>query len=74
MSDGDEVLDAEEAIARLERWEAHGGAWQVLDGAAVAGRVRVSLLRCDGGEEVDRLESDNAEFRRWLAARGQVSD
>ncbi|MFD1860522.1 hypothetical protein EHW97_13210 [Aeromicrobium camelliae] len=72
MSDSDDVLDAGEAIARLERWEAHGGAWQLLDDGASTGRARVALLRCDGGEEVGRLASDDAQFRHWLASREKI--
>ncbi|RLV56765.1 hypothetical protein D9V41_03005 [Aeromicrobium phragmitis] len=74
MPDDDDVLDATEAIARLERWETHGGAWQVLDDGKSTGRTRIALLRCDGGEEVDRLESADADVFRWLVSRGGASD
>lgn len=42
-------------LARLTRWEASGGVWEVV--ARPPGRVTVALLRCDGGEEMDRFTS-----------------
>ena len=38
---------------RVLRWEAAGGIWQV--GARTATSATVELLRCDGGETVDRV-------------------
>lgn len=46
---------AESDLARLRRWEDAGGTWQVV-GRRVR-EVTVSLRRCDGGEEVERLVS-----------------
>jgi hypothetical protein len=44
-------------LDQLRRWELFGGHWRICD------RFRthraVALLTCDGGEEVDRLESDD---------------
>ena len=46
-------MDAAEVADRLERWTRAGGTWRT--GPAPDGRVTVVLLRCDGGEEVDRF-------------------
>lgn len=56
-------MDAE----RLRRWENAGGAWRVLDDDGRT--VTVSLLRCDGGEEMERLISSDDELRDLLAGR-----
>lgn len=49
----------------LERWEAFGGVWRVLasDGSAAT----VSLCRCDGGEEVERLTTTDPALVAYLA-------
>lgn len=54
-------------VARLQRWESFGAHWFVLDDDG--DRVTVSLCRCDGGEEVERLTSDDPSLRRFLAGR-----
>jgi hypothetical protein len=60
------VSDLEE----LRRWEDFGGAWELV---AARGDVRVlSLLRCDGGEEVSRLTSDDADLRTYVDTRGSA--
>lgn len=49
----------------LQRWEDFGGVWRVLatDGHAAT----VSLCRCDGGEEVQRLTTEEPDLVAWLA-------
>jgi hypothetical protein len=59
--------DSSEPVARLRRWTDFGGHWAVLDDDG--DRVTVSLRRCDGGEEVERLTSDDRELRAFLAGR-----
>ena len=55
------------ALDDLRRWEEFGGVWEI---AARRGDVRVlSLLRCDGGEEVSRLTSDDADLRAYVDER-----
>lgn len=56
-----------ELVAMLERWEAHGGTWQVVHRAA--DRVTVAMCRCDGGEELDRVTSDAPEVLALVAGR-----
>ncbi|WP_175400095.1 hypothetical protein [Tsukamurella pseudospumae] len=55
-------------LEQLQRWEDSGGTWTVLhrsgDGAVVA------LMRCDGGEIVDRLESGDPALLAHLDAAG----
>lgn len=55
----------------LERWENFGGVWRVLaldDHAAT-----VSLCRCDGGEEAQRLTTTEPELVAWLADHPESS-
>lgn len=56
----------ESPVDVIVRWETFGGAWQVL--ARTADSVTVSLTRCDGGEEVQRLVSGDAALFDWLDA------
>lgn len=65
MSDGGP--DAGSDVVRLTRWEAAGGAWQVV--ARAPGRVTLALLRCDGGEEMDRFTSTDRALLRLLGSR-----
>ncbi|MFF2276776.1 flavin reductase family protein [Agromyces sp. NPDC058126] len=52
-------------LDELDRWEGFGGTWALrqldADGAIV------SLCRCDGGEEVSRIVSDDRDFLAWAA-------
>lgn len=54
-------------IGELRRWEDAGAHWQVVSETATA--VTIALLRCDGGEEVDRFTSADPELLRFVAAR-----
>jgi hypothetical protein len=49
---------------RLVRWQDAGGGWRVE--ARRPDRVVVALLRCDGGEEVDRFTSDQPDLLELL--------
>ncbi|WP_114906084.1 hypothetical protein [Ornithinimicrobium murale] len=49
----------------LERWAEFGGVWRVV--AADDGAATVSMCRCDGGEEVQRLTTVDPELLTWLA-------
>jgi hypothetical protein len=57
----------EDVVGRLERWQTFGATWRVI--ARTAGSVTISLSRCDGGEEVERLTSDDPELLAWLGER-----
>jgi len=52
-------------VEQLQRWEDSGGTWAVLSRSEE--EVVVALLRCDAGEIVDRLESDDPALREYVA-------
>lgn len=64
--------DGEELVEALRRWEGSGAAWRVV--ARGPARVTVALLRCDGGEEVDRLTSGDPSWLAHLADRDDSED
>jgi len=53
--------------AVLRRWEDQGGTWRVVGGTRAS--VAVALCRCDGGEEVERITSDDPGLRAYLGGR-----
>ena len=55
------------AVETLRRWEEFGGVWRVTFRSG--SQVTLSLCRCDGGEEVERLAFDDPELAGWLDAR-----
>ncbi|RIJ76938.1 hypothetical protein D1871_09835 [Nakamurella silvestris] len=59
-------------VAVLERWERFGATWRVVE--RTSGSVTISLCRCDGGEEVQRLRSHSPALLRWLAGRTSSQD
>lgn len=56
-----------DALADLRRWEDAGGTWQLLS-RTTQGAV-ISLRRCDGGEEADRISSDDPALLAFLEQR-----
>ena len=54
-------------VAELQRWQDSGAVWEVI--SRKSGRVTVALLRCDGGEEVDRFTSDDPRLLSFLGGR-----
>jgi hypothetical protein len=61
-----------DAEAVLRRWEVAGGLWRVL--ARDAGTITLALYRCDGGEEVDRIVTDERPLTQFLAGRGSSEE
>ncbi|WP_370618768.1 hypothetical protein [Mumia sp. Pv 4-285] len=61
-----------DVIEMLERWEDAGGTWQVV--ARTSARATVALCRCDGGEEVERLSSEEPTVLAMLAQRSSNED
>jgi hypothetical protein len=59
-------------VETLLRWQDAGGVWRVV--AATSGRVTVALLRCDGGEEVERLATSDARTLQFIAGRTGSDD
>lgn len=54
-------------IELLERWQQFGGTWRVL--SELRDSITISLCRCDGGEEVQRLTSNDPAILTWLSGR-----
>ncbi len=55
------------ALDELRRWEDSGAGWRVRSRAG--GRLVLALLTCDGGEEVQRLESSDPAVLAWVGDR-----
>jgi len=54
-------------VAELQRWQDSGAVWEVVSHRG--GNVTVALLRCDGGEEVDRFTSDDPRLLGFIGDR-----
>jgi hypothetical protein len=54
-------------VAELQRWQDTGAHWQVMSRTQAG--VTVALLRCDGGEEVDRFTSDDPRLLAFIGDR-----
>jgi hypothetical protein len=54
-------------VAELQRWEDSGAIWEVR--ARRDDRLTVALLRCDGGEEVDRFTSADPDLLAFVGDR-----
>ncbi|MCT7659029.1 hypothetical protein [Mycobacterium deserti] len=54
-------------VAELQRWQDSGAVWEVLSRRDRS--VTVALLRCDGGEEVDRFTSDDLRLIEFIGDR-----
>ena len=70
--DPNDDLAQRDLIAVLTRWQEAGAVWQVL--AHSGSRATVALLRCDGGEEVERLSTAHPGTLRFLAGRSSSQD
>jgi len=55
-------------VAELVRWQDAGAVWEVV--ARTAHGVTIALLRCDGGEEVDRFTSDDERLLEFVRRGG----
>ncbi len=55
----------------ITRWELFGGTWRVV--ARMGDQVTMSLCRCDGGEEQQRLTSADPAFINWLDGKTSTS-
>lgn len=52
-------------LEQLQRWEDSGGTWEVLRHSPTG--ALIALMRCDAGEIVDRLESDDPALLAYIA-------
>lgn len=59
-------------VAELKRWEDAGALWRIIGRSS--GSVTVALLTCDGGEEVGRFTSDDAQLLAFLGDRNGSDD
>ena len=56
--------DDRDYVAELTRWQESGATWQVV--ARTRHGVTVALMRCDGGEEVDRFTSSDPRLLAFV--------
>jgi hypothetical protein len=59
-------------VEELQRWQDSGAVWMVV--SRTPDRVTVALLRCDGGEEVDRFASSDPDLLRFIGDRNDSLD
>jgi hypothetical protein len=59
--------DDRDYVAELTRWQESGATWQVV--ARTRQGVTVALMRCDGGEEVDRFTSSDPRLLEFVDQR-----
>lgn len=59
-------------VADLQRWQDSGAHWRVL--TRTADSLTISLLRCDGGEEVDRFTSSDPRLFEFVGGRSGSDD
>lgn len=60
------------AVEELIRWQAAGGHWRVVERSG--GRVTVSLVTCDGGDEMSRITAPIEEVESYLNGRDNSED
>lgn len=66
------TVPAADLLERLRRWEESGATWHVLTRSERG--VTVSLCRCDDGEEVERLRSEDPTAVALLNGRTGSDD
>lgn len=59
-------------VAELQRWQDSGAVWEVI--SRHGSTVTVALLRCDGGEEMDRFTSDDPRLLDFIGDRLRSDD
>jgi hypothetical protein len=64
--------ETRDIVGDLRRWADSGGVWRVLRWSPE--RVTVALLRCDGGEEADRLTTTHPAALRYLRDHASGGD
>lgn len=66
------MTEGRDRVAELQRWQDSGAHWQVVSRTSAA--LTIALLRCDGGEEVDRFTSDDPRLRAFVGERHSSED
>jgi hypothetical protein len=59
--------DDRDRVAELQRWQDSGAVWRVDSRSPDA--VTIAMLRCDGGEEVERFFSDDPDLLAFIGNR-----
>lgn len=59
-------------VETLRRWETSGAVWQVV--SRTPSGLTVSLLTCNGGEEVDRLVSSDPDLLGFVGTRSSSEE
>lgn len=59
--------DDRDRVEELRRWQDSGAVWRVDSRTPDA--VTIAMLRCDGGEEVERFSSDDPELLAFIGNR-----
>jgi hypothetical protein len=54
-------------VAELKRWQDSGAVWEVI--SRRGDTLTVALMRCDGGEEMDRFTSDDVRLCDFIGDR-----
>jgi hypothetical protein len=54
-------------VAEIQRWQDSGAVWEVI--SRRGDTVTIALLRCDGGEEMDRFTSDDPRLLDFIGDR-----
>jgi hypothetical protein len=54
-------------VEALRRWEAMGAVWRVT--SRTTSQLTISLLRCDGGEEVETFVSSDSDLLEFVGDR-----
>lgn len=68
----DEARTGAELVSTLNRWQDSGAVWRVVERRS--SWVTVALLRCDAGEEVERLTSSEPLWLAFLDGRRSSED
>lgn len=63
----DSETESASLVDRLRRWEEFGAVWRVI--GREKDSVTISMCRCDGGEEAERLTAADPHLLAWLADR-----
>ncbi|MFI7000782.1 hypothetical protein [Nocardia sp. NPDC050175] len=58
--------------AILQRWQASGAIWRIL--SRTPDHVTIALYECTGGQEVDRLTSNDPALLRFVGDRFSSED
>ncbi|BAK36286.1 hypothetical protein MLP_32720 [Microlunatus phosphovorus NM-1] len=62
-------------LDQLLRWESSGGTWRVAGRTPpVSSTLVISLCRCDGGEEMDRLTTSEPAVLAYVGRRESSED